>query len=203
MLAYHARKIIQIVIIACLIVLTCYMLYYHITEYPKKLVHLSDKVNWPQLSCSTRFVDQRKKAIIFVGGMPRSGVTLMRAILDSHPLIQCGPESRIVSKFAWIINKFVTKYNRARLHLNGIGADMLVNAAAQYLLKLFGREGTERVLCITDPYLMKHATALKQIFPNSKFIFMVRDGRAVVHSIITNKVCIQQTNYAKVFINFP
>ena len=37
---------------------------------------------------------------------------------------------------------------------------------------------------------MKSGTYLKQLFPNGKFLFMVRDGRATVHSIISRKVTI-------------
>ena len=33
----------------------------------------------------------------FVGGYGRSGTTLMRAILDVHPSIECGPETKGIS----------------------------------------------------------------------------------------------------------
>lgn len=38
------------------------------------------------------------KPILFIGGMPRSGTTLMRAILDSHPLVRCGEETRVIPR---------------------------------------------------------------------------------------------------------
>lgn len=44
-------------------------------------------------TCSTPI-----KPIIFIGGMPRSGTTLMRAILDSHPMVRCGEETRIIPR---------------------------------------------------------------------------------------------------------
>jgi hypothetical protein len=40
----------------------------------------------------------KNQSIIFIGGMPRSGTTLMRAILDSHPRVRCGEETRIIPR---------------------------------------------------------------------------------------------------------
>ena len=39
-----------------------------------------------------------KKPPIFIVGCPRSGTTLIRVILDSHPNICCGPETHIIDK---------------------------------------------------------------------------------------------------------
>ncbi len=36
---------------------------------------------------------------IFIVGCPRSGTTLLRRIVDSHPSISCGPETRILWGF--------------------------------------------------------------------------------------------------------
>ena len=36
--------------------------------------------------------------LVFIGGHPRSGTTLMRAILDSHDEVRCGEESRIIPR---------------------------------------------------------------------------------------------------------
>lgn len=37
---------------------------------------------------------------------------------------------------------------------------------------------------------MRYSSYMKSLFPNSKYILMIRDGRATVHSIITRKVTI-------------
>ena len=34
---------------------------------------------------------------IFLGGCPRSGLTLLRVMLDAHPEISCGPDSGVLS----------------------------------------------------------------------------------------------------------
>jgi hypothetical protein len=43
-------------------------------------------------------------------------------------------------------------------------------------------------LCNKDPLTFKSASYLSELFPQAKFIFMLRDGRATVHSIISRKV---------------
>ena len=40
----------------------------------------------------------RDEPIIFIGGMPRSGTTLARVMLDAHPDIRCGEETRVVPR---------------------------------------------------------------------------------------------------------
>ena len=44
------------------------------------------------------FEYSRDSELIFVGGVPRSGTTLMRALLDAHPDVRCGEETRVIPK---------------------------------------------------------------------------------------------------------
>ena len=60
-------------------------------------------------------------------------------------------------------------------------------------------------IIIQDPFTLKSGQYLRELFPNSKFLFMVRDGRATVHSIISRKVtitgaekCIRQLNRMRI-----
>ena len=36
--------------------------------------------------------------LIFIGGFPRSGTTLMRALLDAHAAVRCGEETRVIPR---------------------------------------------------------------------------------------------------------
>ena len=40
----------------------------------------------------------RMEPMIFIGGMPRSGTTLARVLLDAHPNIRCGEETRVLPR---------------------------------------------------------------------------------------------------------
>uniref|UniRef100_A0A336LN86 Protein-tyrosine sulfotransferase n=1 Tax=Culicoides sonorensis TaxID=179676 RepID=A0A336LN86_CULSO len=40
----------------------------------------------------------REMPLIFIGGVPRSGTTLMRAMLDAHPDVRCGQETRVIPR---------------------------------------------------------------------------------------------------------
>ena len=46
-------------------------------------------------------------SIIFVAGVPRSGTTLIRAILDTDPKIKCGVETRVIPDFLQILDYFL------------------------------------------------------------------------------------------------
>lgn len=43
-------------------------------------------------------------------------------------------------------------------------------------------------LCNKDPFALKSLSYLSRIFPKAKFVLMLRDGRATVHSMISRKV---------------
>ena len=41
-------------------------------------------------------VYNKNSTIVFIGGVPKSGTTLMRVILDIHSGIRCGPETHVI-----------------------------------------------------------------------------------------------------------
>lgn len=134
----------------------------------------------------------RNSPIIFIGGVPRSGTTLMRAMLDAHPDVRCGEETRVVPRILQMRAHWMKSQKESmRLEEAGLSGDVLDSALSAFILEVVARHGEASPrLCNKDPFTLKSGTYLKRLFPNSKFLFMVRDGRATVHSIITRKVTI-------------
>ncbi|KAL3856526.1 hypothetical protein ACJMK2_011272 [Sinanodonta woodiana] len=134
----------------------------------------------------------RNMPIIFIGGMPRSGTTLMRAMLDAHPEIRCGEETRVIPRLLGMrANWEKSQLEKKRLSEAGITGDVLDSAMAAFILEIVAKHGEAAPhLCNKDPFTLKSSVYLNQLFPNAKFLLMIRDGRATVNSIISRQVTI-------------
>ena len=128
---------------------------------------------------------------IFIGGHPRSGTTLMRALLDSHSWVRCGEETRLVPRILKMRDDWITRTGLVddRLLQAGIGKSLIDSAVAAFILEVIAKHGKPaKVLCNKDPLVLSRGTVMTSLFPKSKWLFMMRDGRAVIHSAITRKV---------------
>jgi len=143
-------------------------------------------------SDGTLFEYDRQSPLIFIGGVPRSGTTLMRAMLDAHKDVRCGEETRVVPRLLQMRSHWMKSQKESlRLEEAGLTGDVLDSAISSFILEVVARHAEPAPrLCNKDPFTLKSGTYLRQLFPNGKFLFMVRDGRATVHSIITRKVTI-------------
>ena len=130
------------------------------------------------------------KEIIWVGGCPRSGTTLSRAMLDAHPDIRCGEETHIIPLILDLHAKLLTNgIMLTRIAEAKVTRDVVADALASYLLTVIWKHGKEALhYCNKDPMVLNYMDMVLAMFPNSLFVFMIRDGRAVCHSMITREV---------------
>lgn len=151
-----------------------------------------------KLSYSKRLSSQNEMldSIIFVGGVPRSGTTLMRTMLDAHPEVRCGEETRVLPRIISMRSKWgKAGKEHERLQeagLNDKKLDEATKAFVNYIILNHGEDAPH--LCNKDPLLLNYMEILQRLYPRSKFILMIRDGRAVAYSIVSRNVTITGVN---------
>ena len=132
----------------------------------------------------SRFVSHH--APIVIGGSQRSGTTLMRVILDSHPQIACGPESSLLTG-GFMPHKLAARFDctedeiwqwreRCRDH-----AEFVDVFLTEYANRCRKRRWAEKT-----PQNVHHVGFIFRHFPKARFIHLVRDGRDTVCSIRTH-----------------
>ena len=122
---------------------------------------------------------------IFIGGVPRSGTTLLRVMLDSHSRIHCGTEMRVLPALAdlWRVASLTAQpllsayYQVDETRLAAIYADLIRG----FLAPAWRKSGKPRPAEKT-PWNLRVFAGLGRLFPQAKFIHIVRDGRDVVAS---------------------
>ena len=120
----------------------------------------------------------------------------MRVMLDSHPDIRCGEETRIIPRIISMRDNWKKDmFEKERLQMAGMTDDIIDSAIGAFVYQVIAKHGKPaKHLCNKDPLVFQHLSYLKTIFPNAKFILMIRDGRAVAHSIITRGVFVPGFN---------
>jgi len=130
---------------------------------------------------------EHKLAPIFIGGAGRSGTTLIRVMLDAHPRISCGPELKILPQIALLHRDLTTSFASIMQSYGNSPAD-LGSMFRQFIEALFAnslrRSGKPRWAEKT-PHNVTVMVELGTIFPDARFLHVVRDGRDVACSLVT------------------
>jgi protein-tyrosine sulfotransferase len=122
---------------------------------------------------------------IFVLGTPRSGTTLLRQILDSHPRIACGPESVILQAFREVARA-------GRLADYAVRAGVQEAQLLEVLRGVFGvwqlrhavRSGKRR-WADKSPAYASHPDFLHDVFgAEASYVVIVRHGLDVAASMV-------------------
>ena len=140
---------------------------------------------------SRRIGDLGRKTIFFVCGSMKSGTTWLQILLDAHPAISCGGEGHFSDKLTPILQDAVNDYGRYidwknKQNIGGLdgypslGAPHLTYLLRTAILLLFSEQSKgRRVRAVGEktPDNISGMPLLNQIFPEAKFIHLVRDGR--------------------------
>lgn len=139
---------------------------------------------------------------LFFGGSRRSGTTWVAGMLNAHPEIECRNEAWVFNDLgcsfgSWLDEKRVRAWmgrKEARgTWLRHMSADDAVAVMRRSMLMGLYREAVERekwkewsklkwVGDKTTMHFCTHAAEIHGLFPDAKFLHMVRDGRDVVVS---------------------
>ena len=135
------------------------------------------------------------KPPIFILGVPRSGTTLLRMIIDSHPEIMCGPEA------PWITNQqldwapslrsltlFLTKNKWGIVKaFKGVEENLIYQLMANFInqaMSVSARSHGKIQWAEKTPRNIIALPFLYRLFPNAKFVHIYRDGRDVALSTV-------------------
>jgi len=141
----------------------------------------------------------------FIVGFPRSGTTMLRLMLNSHPRIAVPFESDFIPKFSRRLDAYGdlgSAPNMERLLRDICMNSFVINGNLipdpRSVLALRPRSYAELVDCIFESFARRHGKVrwgdkdpdnlkdmdlLWQLFPGCKFIHIIRDGRDVVLSL--------------------
>ena len=155
----------------------------------------------PSDQFSTNYVSSimTTRQILFVGGCPRSGTTLARAMLDAHPDVRCGEETRVLPNMLRLRKMWDGNMEHNRLKEAGLGDNLLDQATVAFMSEILLHHGEPaKFLCNKDPMVLGYMSHVIRLFPKAKFVLMIRDARAVAYSIVSRNVTISgvdHTNY--------
>ena len=130
--------------------------------------------------------DEQQNGHIFVGGAGRSGTTLMRALLEAHSRICCGPEMKALPQISWLYQWIsgmplqMDAYKNTLANIQGYFRQFIESLAGNYRLASGKPRWAEKT-----PHNVLYIETLGTLFPDARFIHMIRDGRDVACSLVT------------------
>ena len=132
-------------------------------------------------------IEKRIKStpLIFVLGKGGSGTTLMRTILDASPRINCGHETKITPRSLEFLYEYKSKHIRKSQY--SLHESTIDEAMSLLLFKVYENNKNSPsvdILCAKDPASTEYIDYLHKLFPQAKFVYMIRDGRGSAMSEI-------------------
>lgn len=183
-MSYYYKKILIRVLLAVLLLIVLYQA----CTFNAYFITMSD--------AESAADDDSHDDFIFVGGFGRSGTTLMRAILDAHPDLRCGPETKILLDIINWLDRTLNQNYRKILHDANPNYQRVLDSSMRAFIRsfIFNYGDKARRYCVKDPILANHFDYLHYLFPRAKFLLMARDVRAVSYSYANRIITSERNN---------
>jgi len=144
----------------------------------------------------------RGKNLIIVGGVPRSGTTLLQNMLDSHPDIHGLPEFKILIPIMRLRNMLRVWITGGMIDpglCSGEDLDRNFREFVNMFLAPHFAEHKCKYLSEKTPDNIFVFSELVELFPEARFILVVRDPRAVISSLLqVRKKVLMQSKDAEI-----
>jgi hypothetical protein len=151
-------------------------------------------------------MDETATFPFFIVGCPRSGTTLLQTLLDAHPHIAIPPESYLFERFGYCFEAYgdlrdperlrqlvqdLLRDERIRVWKLEVSVEDFCEALCErtvrgvlsMLFSLYTRKNGKIRWGEKTPGHVFHLDQIRSIFPEAKFIHLVRDGRDVAESL--------------------
>lgn len=132
-------------------------------------------------------IDFDSSKIFFIGGAPRSGTTLVQRIVASHSSVFGGPEFDLIPSLMRLRNTFHASIDAGRIssYLNHDDVDELFRCfVASVFNKSMQANCGKKYLSEKTPANVEVFDEIAETFPQAQLIFVVRDPRAIVASML-------------------
>ncbi|MCA9367246.1 sulfotransferase [Candidatus Kaiserbacteria bacterium] len=120
---------------------------------------------------------------IFIIGLPRSGTTLLRYVVDSHSRICCPPESNFIGELEALL---ASQDSRNGLESMGFSEDHVIARLREFSLYFWSNyalsKGKPRWADKSTSYI-RHTNFLYKLYPEAQYLIIYRHGMDQVHSL--------------------
>ena len=137
-----------------------------------------------------------ERGYFFVCGAPKSGTTWLQRLLDAHPQVHCSGEGNFIAKFSVPMAEVLRGYDRqlkaiasavyeGKPYYPPITQDDFDRLARGFILeRLLSRNPGPEILQVGDktPRYARELPSLLRLFPEARFINILRDPRDVTMS---------------------